>query len=75
MTRRPVLTVLTALTNSSVEGVSTDFPESRKVVNPVCPRCQQRERAVTRTGKPLPYCRTCWNDYFRAKMRERRIVR
>lgn len=62
---------------SGTSGTSVFYDGGQEVLSErgdgLCHRCTAgRPRAVTRSGKTLPYCRPCWNEYFRVKMRTRR---
>ena len=36
-----------------------------------CPVCKANRKVYTKTGNLLPYCRECWNRYYRDLRRRR----
>ncbi len=42
------------------EEIPFIFTKRQKPVeNPICPRCEERPRARSKSGDLIPYCRTC----------------
>jgi hypothetical protein len=45
------------------------------MANTICPKCSDRERHVSATGRIQPYCRPCGRQYTRDRNKNQRVER